>query len=337
MDIKVAQPHYVYKHSLELVKIEQRRQKLLLKFKDIWKTSMVPSINMSLTNLQKKFENYIKETKKELKNLRLKIKMNSLQDLNLGETKIVQHVAGYSIGGNNHFDVGSFSIGDIEDDSSISIEEEKECDKEEENNSQIKKKKTLSKDIKDAKACLKIIIELIKLHDVIKQYQKEMINLKMKKRKINSVFMTFRHRKDKELFQTYFPKDSVFRHFLCLGGKRTQLTETQEEAKEKEKEKKKQALFVQRDDKKNDIKEKKLIRNEKKVEEENRKIVGNSFQFQRSLTKRLKTKQITVIDPVDPLNMNWKHLDRSLSTTILRRVIAWVIYLFFFWIGKFFF
>lgn len=217
LDIKVAQPHMVYKRSSQLVKMEEKRQKLLMRFKRTWNSTVVPSMNMSLGGLQAKFEEILL-TRKSIK---------ELDDPNY---------------------------------------------------------------YKDAKSCLKIIKELRSLKESIKEFEDEIRNLRQSKRKINSVFVTLRKRTDKDLFMQFFPRHGLLRLFSCFRGASFDPDE------------------VSRMGSQSDL---------------------SIFQkaFKKSVKKKLKTRQITVKEPVDPLNINWMQLDRSFLSLFFIRLATWSFYI----------
>lgn len=214
MDIKVAQPHIVYKRSLQLVKLESKRQKLLAKLKSAWNTDLLPTSTIKLGSILDEFKNII---------------FNNI----------------------------------IDKDDPLRI--------------------------KDAKICYKIVKKLITMHEKIKNYEREIDGFKEKKRDIDSMFVTFRYRSDKKIFKTMFPTSRTQSFFGCY--KKIQL-----EAEEEE------------------------------------KLPGLS----RKTSKKIIKKDITAIDPVDPLNINWSHLDRSNLSKCRRRTCSWILYLAFYAFRNFF-
>lgn len=213
MDIKVVQPHLVYKRSFQLVKLEAKRQKLLIKLQEVWNTDLLPTKYMKLGAIYDEFQNII-------------------------------------------------------------------------DNNIIDKHDPLK--LKDAKTCLQIVKNLIIMHEKIKNFEREIDSFKFKKRDIESVFVTFKYRSDKKLFKTMFPRSRTQGFFGCY--KSIELEEEETDAE---------------------------------------------LALERKKSKKIRTRNITAIDPVDPLNVNWGHLDRSAGEKCRRRTCSWILYLIFYAFRKF--
>lgn len=208
MDIKIAQPALVYKLSKKLVKLEAKRQKLLIKLKKEWNSDLIPSPEMQLGVILNEF-----------------IKISNY-DPSLVEDPTI---------------------------------------------------------IGNAKTCAKIVHQLIRIHSEIACHEKKINSIKSKKREISSAFVTFQYRNDKKLFNHLFPRSQTQGFFGCY--KRYKLAETTTEEEE---------LLIKKG------------------------------------SKMIKTSDIIAVDPVDPLNVNWEHLDRSRASKCKRRFCSWALYLIFY-------
>lgn len=168
------------------------------------------------------------------------------------------------------------------------------------------KEKEVDKDdpyrVRDAKRCLKIVNKLLEIHNTIKYIERDLDSHREDKRWIQSVFVTFRLRSDKKLIKTVIPRTRTEGFLFCY--KKIQLYETVK------------------------INRSKTSRTGSKIGAKPEPV--SEVNLAKLESGKVKTANITAKDPVDPLNINWNHLDRPLRSKIQRRILSWSLYLLFY-------